>query len=495
MQDEIDSLMKNQTWTLVEKPEGRNVVSAKWVFKSKTNTDGSLARRKARLVARGFSQSEGVDYFETFSPVVRYESVRTVLSLAAAGDMELRQFDVKTAFLNGKLEEEVFMQQPIGFDDGTGKVCRLNRAIYGLKQSPRVWNARFTEFLEQEKFAAIAEDSCVFVRRDGRDVVIVCLYVDDGLVCGTKKETLDTFITRLQETFDITSNEPDCYVGMEIERDLKAGTISIRQSGYIARVLERFGLSDARTFVTPIEAGIDFEDEDSKVVEVPYREAIGCLNFISLITRPDITFAVNALARYSSKPRAVHWKAVKRVMCYLKATIEYEITYGITSDGLIGFSDSDWGGERGERRSTTGYVFTLNGGPIAWVSRLQKTSALSVTEAEYMALADALCECLWIRPFLTSLGYKPNGATLLQVDNQAAIALSKNPEFHRSTKHVGVRYHRIRQEQQNKVVSVDYVPTEDNAADILTKGVSSKVLERVLRLVNMQINAKNERRC
>ena len=484
MDEEMESLRKNDTWALVTLPAGRHVVSSEWVFKSKTNPDGSLNRRKARLVARGFSQTAGVDYFETFAPVVRYESVRCVLSIAASHDMDMRQFDVKTAFLNGKLDEVVFMQQPDGYDDGTGRVCKLSRSLYGLKQSPRNWNARFTDFLIAEGFAATPEDTCVFMRKVDTDLIIVCLYVDDGLVCGADTTSVDRFIQKLRDTFEVTVNEPDCYVGMEIKRDRESKSITISQRGYIARVLERFGLSDSKPVVSPIDASVKLVVDSKDVITCPYREAIGSLNYVSQITRPDITFAVNTLARFCTSPKAVHWNAVKRVMRYLKSTIDFSITYG-GSEELVGYCDSDWGGEELERRSTSGYVFTLFGGPVAWSSRLQKTTALSVTEAEYMSLAEALKECLWLRPFLVSLGQELIEATPMRVDNQAAISLSKNPEFHKRTKHVGIRYHRIRQEQDNKVVAVEYVPTESNPADILTKGVSSETLSRCLRILKI----------
>lgn len=379
------------------------------------------------------------------------------------------------------------MQQPEGYEDRTDRVCKLNRSLYGLKQSPRNWNARFNEFLESEGFSVVPEDACVYVRERGQDVTIVCLYVDDGLVCGTRRSTTDSFIQKLGKAFDVTVNEPDCYVGMELKRDREARTISISQSGYISRMLQRFGLLDAKEVVTPIEPSVKLMDDSSRDAEdCPYREAIGCLNYVSTISRPDITFAVNTLARFSGKQRLVHWNAVKRVMRFLKGTIDYSITYGGSEEvGLTGYCDSDWGGDELERKSTSGYVFTLNSGPVAWSSQIQKTSALSVTEAEYVSLAEALKECLWLRPFLRSLGHESIGATPIKVDNQAAIALSRNPEFHKRTKHVGIRYHRIRQEQEAGIVAVDYVETEWNPADALTKGVTSGQLERCLRGLNV----------
>jgi len=360
------------------------VVSCKWILKSKVNPDGSLARRKARLVARGFSQTHGVDYFETFSPVVRYESVRCILSLAAAKKMDIVQFDVKTAFLNGDLKEEVFMSQPEGYEDGSGRVCKLNRSIYGLKQSSRNWNEKFNSFLSGEGLVATAEDTCVFVRHNGKETLIVCLYVDDGLVCGTNKGEVASFLKSLESVFEITAGSPEQYVGMEISRDKNAGTISISQTGYISRVLQRFGMMECKSVATPMTAGIKLQVEDSKeVFQCPYREAIGCLNYISCVSRPDITYAINCLARYSNDPKKVHWRAVKRVMQYLKGTKDKKLLFGSDRElVLTGHCDSDWGGEEDQRRSTTGYVFSLTGGPVSWCSRLQRTTALSVTEAE-----------------------------------------------------------------------------------------------------------------
>ena len=248
----------------------------------------------------------GLDYFETFSPVVRYESVRCILSLAASCDMEVKQFDVKTAFLNGILEEEVYMSQPEGYEDGSDRVCLLKRSIYGLKQSPRNWNARFSEFLIQEGLQATPEDTCVFVRRKGKNTLLVCLYVDDGLVCGNDVNQVSAFLKKLSNEFEITIAEPSHYVGMEISRDRQAKKIMISQRGYISRVLERFGLSDCKSLATPMDPSVKLSVPDSRdVVTCPYREAIGCLNYVSLISRPDITFAVNKLARYCDKPRQV----------------------------------------------------------------------------------------------------------------------------------------------------------------------------------------------
>ena len=487
MKDEMDSLRKNETWSLQKLPAGRDVVSCRWLFKSKTNPDGTLSRRKARLVARGFSQVYGVDYEETFSPVVRYESVRIVLSMAASLNLEIAQFDVKTAFLNGKLDEEVYMEQPEGFDDGSGRVCRLMRSLYGLKQSPRNWNARMDDFLIGQQFAPCDDDPCVYVRKTGSDLIILCLYVDDGLLFGTSRSVIDNFLKHLKSTFEITLNDPKFYVGMELIRDRDSKSISISQRGYINRVLERFGLKDSKAVASPLEVTLKLEKsaENEDSFDCPYREAIGCLIHISRISRPDIAFAVSCLSRFSVKPSATHWSSVKRVMRYLKGTIDFSLTFSGTKLDLIGFCDSDWGGELDERRLTSGYVFTLGGGPIAWSSELQKLTALSSTEAEYIALTEAVTSCVWTRRILSSLGLNMDKPTTIFVDSQGAIALTKNPEFHRRTKHIEIRYHRVRQERGLGRVDFAYVPSDDNLSDVMTKSLSGTRLERINRSLGL----------
>ena len=484
MDNEMSSLEQNETWKLVPLPEGRKIVTCRWVYKSKLNPDGSLAKYKARLVARGYTQTKGVDYYETFAPVVRYESVRCVLSIAAAMNMSIKQFDVQTAFLNGPLEETIFMDQPEGYSDGTDRVCLLQRSLYGLKQAPRCWNAKFDEFLNGNGFTATEEDRCVYTRKRDKDLDILCLYVDDGLVCSTSNQSLESFLEKLKSTFSVTINDPDTYVGMQLGINRESRTISITQSGYIKRVLERFGCQDAKSVTSPLEPHVKLISGcEEERYDCPYRELIGCLNYASMISRPDITFATNALARFSNCPTHEHWVAAKRVLRYLKGTLNSGITLGGNLPITInGYCDSDWGAEADQNRSTSGFVFTLNRGPVAWTSSLQRLSALSVSEAEYVSLAEALKECLWLRPFLRSLQLDVSEPTQINVDNQAAIALSKNPEFHKRTKHIGIRYHRIRQEQENGTVIVNYVPTEVNPADLLTKSLGGNELKRKLSL-------------
>lgn len=477
MDEEMLSLTKNQAWELEELPKDRSAVSCKWVFKSKLKPDGIIERYKARLVARGFHQTKGVDYFETFSPVVRYESVRTVLAMAAKFDMEIVQFDIKTAFLNSPLEESIYMHQPEGYEDGTNRVCHLKRSLYGLKQASRIWNNTFNDFVAEYGLIQSDSDPCIFMKNDNADDwMILCLYVDDGLIVCKKKESLEFFISTLKRKFEITCNEPSCYVGMEIKRDRKMKTISVNQQGYISRMLRRFGMEDCKTTTSPVNSSINLSElkEEEAITEkrFPYREAVGCLNYIAQISRPDIAYIVGNLARFANNPSETHWRAAKQVMKYLKGTIDLSLCYnGKTQDKLIGYCDSDYAGDPVARRSTSGYIFMQFGGPIAWSSSLQKVTALSSSEAEYMSMSEALKELLWLRSLLKSLGLEQEEETELKMDNQAAIALSKNPEFHKRSKHIGVRFHRIRQEQEAGNVIVTYVPTDKQIADLLTKGL------------------------
>jgi len=490
MDDEMSSLLKNQTWELKPLPEGQSVVSCRWIFKSKLQPNGMIERCKARLVARGFSQTEGIDYFETFSPVVRYESVRTILAVVAKHDMELAQFDIKTAFLNGSLEEDIYMQQPKGYEDGSNRVCHLKKGLYGLKQASRNWNSRFNNFVKSHGFQQSKADPCVFIKgANTKDWTILSLYVDDGLIACKQKETINNFVSLLISEFEATCHEPTCYVGMEITRNQKMKTLCINQQGYIHRMLQRFGMEDCKPLKSPMCSLVELDksnEEKSEEKRFPYREAVGCLNYIATITRPDISYVVGILARYGNDPQELHWKAVKRVMKYLKGTINISLCFRKeSSDGLVGYCDSDYAGELEERKSTSGYVFLLHDGPIAWSSSLQRVTALSSSEAEYMSMSEALKEILWLRMLMESFGLKQIEPTELKVDNQAAIAMSKNPEFHRRTKHIGVRFHRIRQEQNAGKVNVTYVPSNQQVADLLTKFLPWSTISRCLMQMRM----------
>ena len=272
--------------------------------------DGSIKRYKARLVARGFSQVQGIDYFETFSPVVRYESVRTMLAIVAKHNLEMTQFDVKTAFLNSSLEEEIFMEQPKGYEDGSNRVCHMKKGLYGLKQAPRNWNSKFKDFVVSCGLKQSEADPCIFVKDAYTDDwIIISLYVDDGLIACKRKEILNIFMNLLTSEFEVTCHEPSCYVGIEITRNRQEKKLCINQQGYITRILNRFGMEECKPVTSPMENAtqlIKLNEEKNEEKRFPYREAVGCLNYIATILRPDISYAVNTLARFLNNPQEIH---------------------------------------------------------------------------------------------------------------------------------------------------------------------------------------------
>ena len=323
MDDEYESLVKNKTWSLVKLPAGRTPITCKWVYKLKRNTDGSVARFKSRLVARGYSQKKGIDYKETFSPVARLESIRLILAVAAAEDMEMVHFDVRTAFLHGNLEEEIYMNQPEGYEKDVGLVCKLEKSLYGLKQASRAWNLCFTNFLKEFSLQSTYKDDCVFVKKEsGIAVLIIALYVDDGLICSTSRSLLNDVVAHLRSKFEVTTLDPKCFVGLQIERDRANKESFIHQQFYINKVVRRFELQNSKEISTPADSNQilckDGTTDGRKhvTVSVPYREAIGSLVYVSNGTRPDIAFIVGKLASYCEEPKLVHWTAVKRVIGY-----------------------------------------------------------------------------------------------------------------------------------------------------------------------------------
>jgi len=502
MKEEVNSLIKNNTWELVSLPHGRKTITNKCVFRTKVKSDGSLDRYKARLVARGFSQRSGIDYSDTFAPVVRYESVRTVLALAAVKDFEIKQFDVKTAFLYGDLEEEIFMDQPEGFDDGSSQVCLLKKVLYGLKQAPRSWNRKFHAFLSSFGLTRSQADQCIYhsINREGE--IILALYVDDGLACSSSVSLINRMLHEMKKQFEITVESPDCFVGLQLTRDRDKKTIMVSQSGYIERVLLKFNMESCKPAVTPGEPNIKLtkdmspstQEEKNEMSRIPYREAIGSLMFAMTCSRPDIAFEVSRVASFSENPGQEHWKRVKRVLRYLRGTSSYQLVFGCQSshmkprsslETLTGYCDSDWGGDHDSRKSTSGYCFTLAGGPVSWSSRQQQTIALSSTEAEYLAAGDAVKEAKWLRQLMSDLGCCQDKPTIVHSDNQGAILLAKNPGHHKRTKHIDVRHHFIRQEVESGTIALNYIPTTEQPSDMLTKSLVGPKLASCRHAINV----------
>ena len=481
---EYDSLLSNHTWDLVSLPAGKNVVGSRWVFKVKRNADGTVERFKARLVAQGYSQSQGVDYQEVFSPVVRYNSIRSLLAVANICDWEVHQMDVKTAFLQGDLDEEIYMKQPDGYVDKEkpNHVCKLKKSIYGLKQAARCWNFAIDSFLKSNGYKNSGADSCLYVKSvkqsNGKvDFIILALYVDDILLFSNNIDMLTKEKILLARRFKVEDLDEVHYVlGMSVERNRNSRTLSISQPKYLEGILKRANMDKCKPVTTPLEQGRKFQQlsDDEKPVDVQkYQMIIGCLTYATTATRPDLAAAVGILSKFMSRPGKDHWTGVKRILRYIQGTLNYGLMFSADNKSpvLVGFSDADWAGDLDTRRSTSGYVFQIQGNTVSWCSKRQATVSKSSTEAEYTALSGASQEAVWMRRLLADIGFEQRGPSTIFEDNQGAIELARNPKFHNRTKHIDVSLHFIREQVNLKAISVKYCPTEDMLADIMTKGL------------------------
>ncbi|KAH9743690.1 hypothetical protein KPL70_003387 [Citrus sinensis] len=487
MNQEMESMYSNKVWELVEAPKGVKHIGCKWIYKRKRGVDGRVETFKARLVAKGFTQKEGIDYEETFSPVGMLKSIRILLSIAAVLDYEIWQMDVKTAFLNGHLEENIYMHQPDGFIQRGQEhmVCKLQRSIYGLKQASRSWNIRFDQAIKSLGFIQNIDEPCVYKKIQEKSVAFLILYVDDILLIGNDIGILTTIKSWLAKQFDMKDlGEASYILGIKLLRDRKNKTLALSQAVYIDKILARFSMENSKTGLLPFRHGITFSKDQSpktskeieRMRQVPYVEAVGSLMYAMLCTRPDICFAVGMVSRYQSNPGPEHWTAVKHIMKYLKRTKNYMLVY--SGDELIpvGYTDSDFMSDKDSRKSTSDYVFTLGSGAISWRSVKQSCIADSTTEAEYVAASEAAKEAVWLRKFLQDLEVVPAVTAPLKLfcDNSGAVAQSKEPRNHKKQKHIERKYHLIRDIVQRGDVEVTQIASQQNLADPFTKAIPGK---------------------
>lgn len=465
--EELEAHRINNTWSFVDNKNQRTITS-KWVFSVKRNQDGHVEKYKARLCARGFTQIKGLDYNEIFSPTTRYESIRILLSISAEFEWNIRQLDVKTAFLYGELEEDIYMEVPDGVNAPKNKICKLNKSLYGLKQAAHCWNQKFTNFLLKFGFVQSQADNCVFVGNFNCIKVLLILYVDDALILSESDKTLHSIVSYLKQAFDIRELVLNRFVGLEI---LKTNnSICISQRMYIEQLINKYNMSDAHPCNTPIDVNVQITNNiDNEQISFPYREAIGSLLYLSTATRPDISYGVNLLSRYINNPSIQHVNQLKKIIRYLIKTKNLCIKYQ-GHESLIAYSDSDFAGDLDTRKSTTGYIFMLNGGPISWISQKQSCIALSTTEAEFMASCEAAKNLLWLKQFFKEIDVSQDCTTLC-VDNQSTIKLINNPVYHKKTKHIDVKFHFIREKVKEKLIFIKYVQSSDQLADILTKAL------------------------
>lgn len=380
---------------------GEKAIGCKWVFKTKKDSSGNIDRYKARLVAKGFTQREGIDYRKTLSPVSKKDSFRIIMALVAHFDMELHQIDVKMAFLNGNLEVEVYMRQPEGFISSAGKelVCKLKRAMYGLKQASRQWYLKFHNVISSFGFIENISDQCIYHKVSGSKIIFLILYVDDILLATNDLGLLHEVKQFLSRHFDMKDMGDASYViGIKIHRDKHKGILGLSQEAYINKVLERFKMQNCSPSVAPIVKGDKFcldqcpknELEKKQMQNIPYASAVGSLMYAQVCTRPDIAFAVSMLGRYQSNPGIIHWRATKKVLRYLQGTKDFMLTYRRTDNlKIVGYSDSDLAGCVDSRKSTSRYIFMLADGAVSWKSAKQSLVATSTMEAEFIACFEA----------------------------------------------------------------------------------------------------------
>lgn len=472
MREEINAFAENDTWDLVQLPTGKRAIDNRWVLRVKYKSDGSIDRYRARLVVRGIFQRAGLDYDETFSPVARYDAIRCVLAIAAKEKLVLGQFDVKTAFLHGDIDAEIFMTQPEGFDDGSGRVCRLKKSLYGLKQSPRCWNDKFNSFMVENDFIRSTADPCIYVRSREKEKLLVAIYVDDGLIAGSTNNAVNKFLDLLKSKFQITIGSLDSFLGMQIEQ--RESSLFVSQTAYTEKILQRFDMAESKPMNTPAENNRS-ENQSMNPIEksIPYRSAVGSLMYLACATRPDIAYAVSKVARSMAEPTSADWISVKRIFRYLRGTTNHGLLYTSSEDELCAYSDADLAGDPGTRRSTNGFVSLIGGTAVSWTSQLQKSVALSTTEAEFVAASEGAKELIWLKRLLNEICGK-SGVPVLFVDNASAIKLVKNPEFHKRSKHIEVRYYFVRELFQNGDIFVEHVSSENQLGDMFTKPLNAK---------------------
>ncbi|OMO51796.1 Reverse transcriptase, RNA-dependent DNA polymerase [Corchorus capsularis] len=471
MQEEMDSLQKNGTYELVELPKGKRPLKNKWVFKLKK--DGNkLVRYKTCLVVKGFAQKACIDFDEIFSPVVKMSSIRVVLGLAASLNLEIEQLDVKTAFLHGDLQEEIYMDQPEGFKV-KGKehmVCRLKKSLYGLKQALRQWYKKFDSFMVSHLFKRTATDPCVYFRSFGNNFIILLLYVDDMLIVGQDVELISKLKDDLSRSFDMKDLGPAKQIlGMDIIRDRKAGKLWLSQEKYVERILKRFNMQDAKSVSTPLANHFKLTKKSCPVSEkkkdemavILYSSVVGSLMYLMVCTRPDIAHAVGVMSRFLSNPGKVHWEAVKWIFRYLRGTSKMCLSFETSQTILEGFTDADMAGDLDSRKSTSGYIFTFAGGAVS--------CSLSCR---------SVLPCLLRR------------LNILQRLKQSALDLSKNTMYHARTKHIDVRYHWLRMATEDKELQLKKIHTDKNVADMLTKVVPREKLELCSNLAGMDTLVK-----
>lgn len=483
---ELKSIEMNETWEKVEKPRNSHILDTKWVFAYKSMEENEIDRFKARLVVRGFAQKY---YDEIYSPVARMTTIRALLIVGNQLGYIFHQLDVKTAFLNGFLNEDIYIFPPKGINIENNSVFKLKKSLYGLKQSSKCWNDEINRFLLEIGFYRSESDFCLYaLNTKSEEKIFLLIYVDDIILCGSNECQLNEVKYKLMQKFKMKDKgNLKYFLGLEIDYNRQKGILRISQAKYIQNLLIRFKMEDCNGCSTPIEKDLKIDRcNDQNKTSKPFRELVGCLMYLMLGTRLDICFAVNFYSRFQDKATDQTFCHLKRVLRYLKATPDIGIEYTRNNiKDLCCYVDSDWGSDALDRRSVTGYIFKLFGNTICWTTKKQTCVSLSTTEAELIALCSSVCEGLWLRKLLVDLSISFDYITFYE-DNQGCIALIKNPTSNRRVKHIDLKFHFIYENVQNGKIKLVFVETHRQEADILTKGLSVNLFVKFRELSSLK---------
>lgn len=491
MEQELSMINEKGTWELVDLPIGRKAVGSKWVFKLKSEDNGKNIRRKARLVAQGFTQQHGVDYEEVFAPVTRGTTMKMLLSLASKRKYDVKHFDITSAFLNGKLEEEIFMKQPPGFCQND-QVYRLKKSIYGLKQAAHVWNQTLHQSLMRNGCKQSETDKCLYTLTSEGDKLFLLVHVDDILMATNSEALGEKLMESIGKDFELKDlGRVKVYLGIETERETErdeVGNFSIAQTQHIDKIILEAGLAEAKISKYPMDTGYHKLEGNLLNTNNEYRRLIGMLLYLSTNSRPDIASSVAILSQRVSKPRDVDLNEVKRVIRYLKGTRNLRLCLSDPEkeQELFAYSDADWGENKVDRKSHSGYFCSMNGGAISWTCRKQSIVALSSAEAEYVALTETCKELMWIRRVAKDFGENPPKTINIFTDSQSAMAMINNRKFSNRTKHIDTKFHFVQDQVANGEMKLTYHPTETNIADMMTKPLGSVKIKMLRSLGGLE---------
>ncbi|CAH1432412.1 unnamed protein product [Lactuca virosa] len=487
MQEELEEFKRNKVWQLVPKPKGHNIVGTRWVYKKKLDESGAVVRNKVRLVAKGYIQLEGVDYDETYALVARMEAIRIFLAYAAHKNIKVHQMDVKSAFLNGELKEEVYLQQPPGFEclEFPDYCYKLEKAVYSLKQAPRAWYETLSEFLVSSGYKRGVIDPTLFRKANGNHLMLVQIYVDDIIFGSTDQGMVDEFAKLMTNKFQMSMNrEINFFLGLQVKQVPQG--IFIHQEKYTSELLKKYSMDNCSSTKVAMAFGYKISDDPSgkSVDHKIYRGIIGSLMYLTA-SRPDIVFATGVCARYQADPKVSHMTAAKQILRYLKGSKSLGLWYPAGNDfSLQAFTDADHAGCRLDRKSTSGGCQFLGGRLVSWSSRKQSCVSLSTAEAEYVVAASCCSQVLWMKTKLIDYGYRMQRIPIY-CDSESAIVISHNPIHHSKTKHIELRYHFIKDHILKGNIELIFVHTHEEIADVFTKALDSTKPNRFLQMLGM----------